>query len=178
MKGRKVVLNFLLLLVSLLTLAGCRDSADERDKAVAEAEKAKGELVKVKAILEETQSERDELKEGIAEVLEELESTRSELAAAIQAQPDLQKQANELGEQGDAAIAKATETQAIVEKLRNQLREKEREIRELEEWNKELRLTIQELQSQLEQMHDQLGEVPYGEPNEQWEEEVSDENNV
>ena len=148
MNERKATAKLLCLLVCLLTLAGCKDTAKESDKAIAGAEKAKAELARVKAVLEETQSERDQLKEDMAEVSGELENTKSELSAAIQAQEQRQAELDELTKQRDAAIAKVKETQATVEKLREQLKEKTAEIREYEGWVKELQATVKELEDQ------------------------------
>ncbi len=148
MNERKTTAKFLCLLVCLLTLAGCKGTAKESDKAIAEAEKAKAELARVKAVLEETQSERDQLKEDMAEVSGELENTKSELIAAIQAQEQRQAEFDELTKQRDAAIAKVKETQATVEKLREQLKEKTAEIREYDGWVKELQATAKELEDQ------------------------------
>ena len=169
----KPTFESLLLLVCLLTLTGCDGSKRERNKAIAEAKKAKAELAKVKAILEQTQSERDELREYIDRISEERGNTQSKLAAVMQAQEKLQYQ---ITEERDAAIAKAKDAQAMVERLREQLKEKVGEIRELEQWNEELQAAIQHLQNQIDQANQQLDEELYEEPNEQSEPNVIDVN--
>lgn len=166
----KPTFESLLLLVCLLTLTGCDGSKRERNKAIAEAKKAKAELAKVKAILEQTQSERDELREYIDKISEERES---ELASVMQTQEKLQYQ---ITEERDAAIAKAKDAQAIVERLREQLKEKAVEIRELEQWNEELQAAIRHLQDQIDQANQQMDEESYEEPNEQPEPNVIDVN--
>jgi len=172
MKERKLIVNFPVLLVCLFTIVGCDNAAKERDKAVAEAEKANAELAKVRAVLEQTQKEKEQLSEEMAGIYKKWETDKAELAAAdMQAQDEQENRIEELTQQRD-------ETIAAVEELRAELKEKTKEIRELERRNKELRLTVQKLQNQLEQMYDQQGEESYGEPNEQGEEEIADENNV
>ena len=168
MTKRKPTFESLLLLVCLLTLTGCDGSKRERNKAIAEAKKAKAELAKVKAILEQTQSERDELREYIDKISEERESG---LASVMQTQEKLQYQ---ITEERDAAIAKAKDAQAIVERLREQLKEKVVEIRELEQWNEELQAAIQNLQDQIDQANQKMDEELYEEPNEQSEPNVID----
>jgi len=170
MTKRKPTFESLLLLVCLLTLTGCDGSKRERNKAIAEAKKAKAELAKVKAILEQTQSERDELREYIDKISEERESG---LASVMQTQEKLQYQ---ITEERDAAIAKAKDAQAIVERLREQLKEKVVEIRELEQWNEELQAAIQNLQDQIDQANQKMDEELYEEPNEQSEPNVIDVN--
>jgi len=166
MNGRKVILKFLFLLLSLLLLAGCKESAKETDKAVAEAEKAKTESARVKAVLRQTQIERDELEKNIAEISAELENARSQFAAVMQTQEELQNQVNGLIIQRDAALAKAREAQAMVEELTNQLNEKTKEIEELEVWSKEMMATLQQLQGQTEKTGEHATEKPHEEPNE------------
>jgi len=172
MNEKKATAKFLCLLVCLVVLTGCDRSAEERNEALAEAEKAKAELAEVKILLSKAQRERDGLKEEMARISEEWEQDRSKLAASVaQAEGELQEMVDRLTQERDIAIARAITAEASVKRLNN-------EIRELSEWNEELQVAIQQLQSQIEQMYDQPGEESYEEPNEQAEEEVSDESNV
>jgi tRNA/tmRNA/rRNA uracil-C5-methylase (TrmA/RlmC/RlmD family) len=149
MRKRKVTLKFLILLVCLLTLAGCKDTAKEKDKALAEAEKVKAELERLKAKLKETQSERDQLREAIAEVSEEFENTKLELTTAIQSQERWQTKFEEVAKQRDVAIAKVKETETTAERLWEQLKEETAAIREYQQWVKELQSTIADLEGQV-----------------------------
>jgi len=164
MKKGKLTIMFLVVLGCSLILAGCDGGEKEKDEAIAEAAEARANLAKAQVALAKTEKEKDNLK--------------SELAAVTQAQEELQYQVTELTVERDAAIAKAKDAQAIVEGLREQLREKTEEIRELEEWNKELQATIQELQGRSEQIDEQMGEELYEEPNEESNEGIADGNNV
>jgi predicted nucleic acid-binding Zn-ribbon protein len=172
MTKAKLIVNLTTLLICLLVVNGCDRSAKERNKALAEAEKAKAELAEVNALLSKAQRERDWLKEEMDRIYEEWEQDRSNLAASVaQAEGELQNMVDRLTQERDIAIARAKTAEASVKRLNN-------EIRELEEWNRELQATIQQFQGQIEQMYEQAGEELYGEPNEQWEQEIADENNV
>ena len=75
MVKHKLTLIFLVVLCSSLALMGCKDT--EKEKSIKEAQEAKAELAKVKAVLAETESERDALKASIAKLSESLENTKS-----------------------------------------------------------------------------------------------------
>ncbi|HUS73359.1 MAG TPA: methyltransferase domain-containing protein [Sedimentisphaerales bacterium] len=167
MNGRKVTLKFMVLLVCLLTLVGCKNAAEERDKAVAEAEKAKAELAKVKAIIEEIRSERDELKETLDTISENWEKASSELVVFTQAHDDLLVQVKELTKERDSAIVQAKDAKAQVERLGKQLKEKTEELRAYEEWVKELQATIKGLEGQVEKVDNQWTEQSAEEVSEQ-----------
>lgn len=172
MTKAKLILNLTTLLICLVVVNGCGHSAKERDKAVAEAKKAKAELAEVKALLSKAQRERDELKEEMAGISEEWEQDKSKLAASVeQSEGELQDMVDRLTQERDIAIARAKTAEAAVKRLNN-------EVRELSEWNEELQAAIQRLQGQLEQMDEQADEELYGEPNEQLEQGFADENNV
>jgi len=172
MTKAKLILNLTTLLICLVVVNGCGRSAKERGKAVAEAEKAKAELAEVKVLLSKAQRERDELKEEMAGISEEWEQDRSKLAASVaRAEGEFQDMVDRLTRERDIAIARAKTAEASVKGLNNK-------IRELSEWNEELQVAIQQLQGQIEQMYEQAGEELYGEPNEQLEQELADENNV
>ena len=148
MNKNKVTLNFLVLLFCLLTLTGCKNTAKERDRAIAEAKKAKAELARVEALLEEIQSERDELKENLAAVSENRGKANSELTAVTQAHGDLLDQINKLTNERDTAVAKAEDLEAMVKKLTERLQGKIKEVYEYEQWVKELQATIEDLEGQ------------------------------
>jgi predicted nucleic acid-binding Zn-ribbon protein len=127
MAKEKVIFKLTVVLFCLLALAGCGRSAKERDKAIAEAEKAKADLARAETALEKTQRVIDELGGKIAGLSRELDNTKSQLAAAEQAQGDLINQIGELAEQRDLAVARAENAQALVEELKKQLIEKSSE---------------------------------------------------
>jgi ribosomal protein L11 methylase PrmA len=156
MNRRKVTLKFMVLLVYLLTLVGCKNAAEERDKAVAEAEKAKAELARVEAIIEEIQSERDELKENLDTISENWEKANSELVVVTQAHDDLLDQVKELTKERDSAIVQAKDAKVQAERLGEQLKEKTEELHAYEEWVKELQATIEGLEGQITEINNQL----------------------
>jgi len=163
----KPTFEFLLLLVCLLALTGCDGSKQERDKAVEEAEKAKAELARVEAIIEEIQSERYELKENLATISENWEKANSELVVVTQAHDDLLDQVNELTNERDSAILQAKDAKAQAERLGEQLKEKTEELRAYEEWVKELQATIKDLEGQIEEIDNQSTEQSAEEVSEQ-----------
>jgi len=186
----EIIVRLAATLFFLFALAGCDRSAEERDRAIAQAQKLRADLVKINVTLEKIQNERDELntnytitseeledtlaerdelKESLAIISEELEGTKSKLAAAMQTKDDLEYQISELTRQQHAAIAIEQEGQATIERLSSQLEEKEGTISELEQLNLELQTTIQELQNYIEQMDEQV---------KQFEEEVYDQNDI
>ncbi|MHC4153211.1 MAG: methyltransferase domain-containing protein [Planctomycetota bacterium] len=187
MTRHSVILRLILVLLCLLTLAGCDRSAKERDEALAEVQKLRAELVKKRTALEEiqdendklrtnltitshnledAQTERDELKESLAIISEELEDSKSELATAMQACDKLYEQAYELATECDASIAWANEVQATIGELSNQLREKTSQLPGLEQWSMELQTTIEDLEGQIEEINwrsiEQLTEEIWG----------------
>jgi len=180
----------ILLLVCLLVPAGCDRSAKQRDKAITEATGAKAELAEIKAVLEKTESERDKLRESVAESADVLEDTQSKLTNMVQIQENLQQQLVELTKQRDTAFVKLKETQAMATTLRSQLEEKTAEIQKLTQWNSEWQAVVQELQSRIEQaaaqaveqpvepVVEQAIEEPNEVPEEQIQEEIINEDNV
>ena len=91
-----MVSKLVLLSICLAVLTGCGKSAKERDEALAELEKAKIQLARTNAQLEQARNERDQMSERMADVLEGLEKIKSGLANDMQAQEILQEQNNEL----------------------------------------------------------------------------------
>jgi len=183
MNLRKAATTLLYLLIYLLVLVGCDRSAKQRDKAIPETTETKAELEEIKAVLEQTRSERDKLKESMAESADVLEDTRLKLTNMMQIQEDLELQVVELTKQRDTAVNKLQDTQAMITTLRSQLGEKTTEIQKLTQWNSEWQAVVQELQSQIEQAAEPIVEQVIEEPNEVQdeqiqEEEVIDENNV
>jgi uncharacterized protein (DUF3084 family) len=100
----KHAFEFPLLLTCLLALASCSGSA----------------------ILQTTQSERDQLVEDLAQIAGERDKAESGLAAVTTSFQRLQSQVPQLTAQRDQALAQARTAQATVESLTTQLREKER----------------------------------------------------
>jgi methylase of polypeptide subunit release factors len=166
--------NLAVVFVCFSLLAGCDRSAEEKDRALAEVQKLRNELVKAQTALEEiqdeadklranltltseelevAQAERDELKESLAVTSEELEDSKSELATTMQAYDELYEQAYELVTECDAAIAWANEVQATIVELSNQLREKTSRLPELEQWSMELQATVEDLEVQIEEIN-------------------------
>ena len=194
-----VTLKLMPVLLCLFALAGCDRSAKERDRALAQAQKLRAELVKVQTALEEVQDERDELntnytitseeledaqaerdqlKESLAMITEVLQNSKSKLADAIQVKGDLEYQIAGLTREQNTAIALEEEDRSMIERLTGQLEEKDDAIRELEQWNVELQATVQKLRNYIEQMEEQIEVEPQEEFEEQYEEEVYDQNDI
>jgi len=195
----EIIFKLAAMLIILLSTMGCDRSAEERDEALAEAEQLRDELEQVRTALEEIQyeadnirvdlnitseeledalAERDQLKEGLAMVTEELQNSKSKLAAAIQTKGDLEYQIAGLTREQNTAIAFEQEDQSMIKRLTSQLEEKDNAIRELEQWNIELQATVQDLQNFIEQMEGQVEEEPQEEFAEQFEEEIYDQNDI
>ncbi len=160
MNERKATAILLCFLVCLVVPAGCDRGAKQRDKAITEATETKAELAEIKAVLEKTKSERDKLRESMAESVDVLEDTQSKLTNMVQIQKNLQQQLVELTKQRDAVVVKLQDTQAMITTLRGELGEKTMEIQKLTQWNSEWQAVVQELQSQIEQASAQVVEQP------------------
>jgi uncharacterized protein (DUF3084 family) len=195
----EIIVRLAATLFFLFALAGCDRSAEERDRAIAEAQRLRAELIKIKVTLEKIQNERDDLntnytitseeledaqaereglRENLAIISKELKSTKVKLAPAMQTQDDLEYQIAELTRQQNAAIASGQGDQSMIERLANQLEEKDGTISELEQLNIELQATIQELQNYIEQIEEQFEVEPQEELAEQFDEEVYDQNDI
>ena len=142
-KEKLTIIFLAILLFSLLSLTGCKDS--EKEKAVAEAAAAKAKLAGVKADLTKITSERDNLKSELAAVIE----ARDKLQAATDQAIDVKEQLTELAKERDIAIAKVTDAQTMVDKLKGQLQEQIQKSLGLEGQNKKLQEMIDELQKKL-----------------------------
>ncbi|MFC1739108.1 hypothetical protein ACFL1G_08680 [Planctomycetota bacterium] len=143
MKQKFTIIFLTILLCSLFSLTGCKDT--EKENAIAEAAAAKTELTKVKADLAKITSEQDNLKLELATVTE----ARDRLQAAVDQAKNIKEQLAGLTEERDTAIAKATEVQSIVEKLKSQLAEQIQKVLGLEGQNKKLQEMIDELKKNL-----------------------------
>ena len=199
----EIIFKLAAMLIILLSTMGCDRSAKERDRAIAQAQSLRAELIKINVALEKIQNERDELntnytitseeledaqaerdslKENLAIISEELKSIKSKLAAAMQMKGDLEYQIAELTRQQNVAIAFEQEDQSMFERLTSKLEEKDSTISELEQWGAELQATIRELQNYIEQMGGYEEETPQEEYmeeyEEQYEEDVYDQNDI
>ncbi|MBN1126835.1 MAG: hypothetical protein JXA82_17650 [Sedimentisphaerales bacterium] len=141
---KKLAITFLpILLCGLFSMTGCKDTAKEN--TLAEAAETKKELLTVKADLAKITSERDNLKKELAAVKE----IQDKLPAATDQVATVQKQLSELTKERDTALAKATDAQALVEKLKSQLQEQIQKVTGLEGQNKTLQEMIDQLKKQL-----------------------------
>ena len=142
-KKNLAVIFLSILLCSLFSLAGCKDT--EKEEAVAEAAAAKTELTKIKANLASIMSERESLKLKLTTVTE----ARDKLQAMVGQVTNIKEQLAGLTEEHDAAIVKATEAQSLVAKLKGQLAEQVKKATGLEDQNKNLQKMIDELKKKL-----------------------------
>jgi len=141
---KNLALMFLsILLCSLFSLAGCKDTGKEG--AVAEAAAAKTELTKIKANLASIMSEGENLKLKLAAVTE----ARDKLQAVVGQANNIKEQLAGLTEERDKAITKGTEAQGMVEKLKSQMAEQIQKVTGLEGQNKKLQGIIDELKKKL-----------------------------
>ena len=142
-KEKLTIIFLFILMCSLFSLAGCKDT--EKEGAVAEATAAKTELTKIKADLASIMSEGENLKLKLAAVTE----ARDKLQAIVGQAKNIKEQLAVLTEERDTAIAKATEAKSIVEKLKSQLAGQIQKITGIEGDNKKLQEMIDELKKNL-----------------------------
>lgn len=143
---KKVMILLLGLLCFSITLTGCKDTGGS------EATEAKAELTKVKSILEQTQKERDDLKVKVADITESLKSAQTKIEGLLQSSNqaiDIKDKLARLTEERDTTIAKATEAQDMVGKLKGQLAEQIKKVTGLQDQNKKLQGIIDELKKKL-----------------------------
>jgi uncharacterized coiled-coil DUF342 family protein len=165
--SEKLIQKLFVLLICIMLMVGCKDSAQENSKTGAEAKKTNAELTRVKSALVKTQSESNDLYDRLSETLEEFEKIKSELTLTARIKDSLQNQIDGLTAQRDEAVTRAKDTQELANELSEQLKEKTEEAKALEELNEELLTTIEKLQEQLEQASGQITVEMYEEPDEQ-----------
>jgi len=174
MSDGKRLLAMTLLLVCLFGLISCDKKAQqEKEQAIAEANKLRSELQKLKAVLRQTQDERDQLHESMSDALEDLANTKLKLAAAMQAQQQFHNQLVTQDRKLPSGTTENRDAEVTIDELRAQLQEKDALIHELEQLNSQLQNTIQQLQDQLAQTEQQLYEQ-IEEPNESQEAEETE----
>ena len=138
---RFILISMVLLCGFLLT--GCKDSAKE--EAIAEAAASKSELTKVKDSLAKMLSERDSLKLKLTTVMEAHEKLQSITKQAT----NVQEKLTTLTQQRDAAIAKATGAQTMVDNLKTQLSDQVKKFTELQGQNTKLQEIIDGMKKKL-----------------------------
>ena len=146
---KKVTILLLGLLCVSISLTGCKDTGSTGSS---DASGAKAELNKVKGILEKTEIERDELKTKVAEISESLKAAQTKIDGLLQSSNqaiDIKDKLAELAEDRDTAIAKAADSQTLIEKLKGQLQEQILKVTGLNEQNQKLQDTIEQLKKQL-----------------------------
>jgi uncharacterized coiled-coil DUF342 family protein len=144
MSRTRAFLTGISLLALLLNFAGCDKKAEaERQKALVEVEKAKAELARLRALLQQTREERDQLKNTLTETLEKLADAKSQINSAKQVQQQSWNQVAELAQQRDTAIGAA-------EKTFERINEMSQKITDLQNQNRELEELLQQTQADLE----------------------------
>ena len=124
----------LIILVLIVSLAGCKD--DGKRKALAEAAQARAEVVKLKAETVQLKSEVSYLNE--------------KLAAANQAKDNLQIQLGQLIEDSNSTTTDAENVQQENDKLKTLLAEQIKKTGELEKQVETLKTVLRELQARTE----------------------------
>lgn len=133
-----------------ISITGCKDTGKE--EAVAEAAKTKIELAAIKDVLKKTEIERDELKANVAEISESLKAAQTKIDGLLQDSSqvmDVKDKLAALTKDRDAAIAKATDAQTMIETLKGQLQEQILKVTGLEGQNQKLQGIIEQLKKQL-----------------------------
>ncbi|MHC4394167.1 MAG: methyltransferase domain-containing protein [Planctomycetota bacterium] len=157
MVKEKLTIAILLVLCCAFVLPGCKDT--EKDKAVAEADSVKAKLAEVLAVLNNTESEKENLQAQVAQISAELKKARSDTAAVLKLYEASRTQAVELDDERNAAVAEAKDAKAAVKKLTARLKEKTDRIREFEEWVAELQATVKYLEDRIEKTNKQSTEI-------------------
>jgi chromosome segregation ATPase len=127
--------KLLVILVLIVSLAGCKD--DGKRKALAEAAQARAEVIKLKAETVQLKSEISYLNE--------------KLVTANMAKDNLQIQLAQLIEDGNAATTDVEDVQQENDKLKAQLAEQIKKTGELQKQVETLKAVINMLQVRIEQ---------------------------
>jgi len=169
----KLVLTLLMVLVCSLAMTSCNGHAKE--KAELECK-----LVEMQAALQQTEGERDTLKESVTRLKESLDEAESKLAdvaqardnlqqrvkelvksadelqkqvnALIKARDELQRQVQELNMSRDAALAEAGNAQARINKLTTQLQKQVEEVTGLQDKVEMIRSAVEDLLTKLKEL--------------------------
>ncbi len=145
-----IFISLALLLYTLLGLNGCKDT--EKENAIKEAAEAKAELASVRSILEKTKMQKEELEAKVSEVTESLNAAKAKMETLIQSGTqavNFKEKLDELTKQKDNAIAKAADSQTMVQTLKTQLQQQLQKITGLEGQNTKLQQLIDELKNKL-----------------------------
>jgi cell shape-determining protein MreC len=140
MTTRRFTLIFLTALSCSLVLAGCDRSKE--DKALVEAAETRATVANTLLSLAKSEKENEHLKSELAAAIQ----GREELQAAADESTNIKKQLAELAKERDAALTKAIDAQAMIEKLKSQLQQQIQQSTGLQDQNKKLQATIDELQ--------------------------------
>lgn len=133
MVKRIVIIRCVIALVFPLTLTGCNMTGS----------------AKLKAALEKTESERDDLKARITVVTQSRDQLQQQVNEFSQSHDKLQKQINELTESRDIAVAEARKSQGEIDRLSVQLQSEIQKVRELQDQQSQVLIAIAELQNKL-----------------------------
>jgi len=126
-----------------LILGGCQKSGDEATNA---------ELAKIKKLLAETETERDDLKVKVAEISESLEQAEMKIESLTQSSvsdADIKEQLAKMTEERDMAISESSSAKSMIEKLKGQLAEQVKKITGLEDQNAALEKMVEELKKKV-----------------------------
>jgi chromosome segregation ATPase len=134
MNDKTAQIRLLVILATIVLLAGCRN--DEKKKALAEAAQAKAEVVKLKA-------DTVALKGEVSFLKERLRTTNK-------ARDKFQKQSDELIEDKEAVTTDAQDALQENDKLKAILAEQTKKTDELKKQVEQLKAVIRELQKKIE----------------------------
>ena len=149
------------MLACLLLLGGCDDTEKQRDAAIKEAKTAKAELEVAKMALREVNKYNEKLRENIDGLHEKLKANKSKASHSQALEQKLDRYESDilkLTEERDSAIEQHDEILASLEKLQEELTEKNAELSELEKWADQAQETIEQLQKQSENDDEQMPE--------------------
>ena len=127
MANNRIAVAVIILLCCSVVLTGCKD--DEKEKALEEVSKLKGQLSEAEIQLAQIAVERDTLKSEI----ETFKQTDSKLQATADKIITLREKVDKVTKERNMAVDKARNAQAEVERLKGQLAEQVQEALALEE---------------------------------------------
>jgi len=130
---RIIILTCVMALGFPLTLTGCNMT----------------ESARLKAALEKTKSERDDLRLRITVVTQTRDHLQEQVNELAQSRDQLQKRVDELTQSRDTAVAEARKSQEEIGKLAVQLQTEVKTVRELQDQQTQVLIAIAELQNKL-----------------------------
>lgn len=144
----------------LAGMTGCKKTDGAGSPAAASAN---AEMSRMESLLEQTRTERDELKAKVSEVTASLKSAQTKMEELMQNSSQtmaVKDKLDALAKERDAALAKASEAQAMIDTLKGQVQEQLQKLTGLEGQNQKLQDTIEQLKKQLSSGNMNMPDLP------------------